>query len=104
MSSADEEAFAKLMQRVHHRLHAMQTGVSVDHQTQPSSQEAHNKHLRVGVNNALLETSALVLALERAGILSKVEFAKALEELVEQEVKRYEKLLSARLGYPVTLA
>jgi len=75
--------------------HAMQTGVlfmmghTVSH---------HPKHLRVGINSALVEHSALALLLIEKGIISHKEYQVALVEGMEQEKKRYEDKANQLLG------
>lgn len=51
--------------------------------------ETESKHLRVGVNSALVETSALARLMFRKGLLSAAEYFDALIEVWEQEVDSY---------------
>lgn len=64
-------------QRYRAALHAMQTGVAAmigcDNSTTP-------KHLRVGVNSALCDNSALTMLLIKKGIITEDECDKALAE------------------------
>lgn len=81
--------------------HAMQSGVAMmmnynDKSTSP-------KHLRVGVNSALLDSSALVNLLVAKGIITEEEYFTALVELFEGEVEKYELLLEEVLGRRPTL-
>lgn len=51
--------------------------------------ETEPKHLRVGVNSALVETSALGRLMFRKGLISATEYFDALIEVWEQEVDSY---------------
>lgn len=82
--------------------HAMQSGVAYD-QGQ-GSQDGSPKHLRVGVNSAMVETSAIARLLVAKGIVTEEEYAEAIVAGMEAEAKRYEAELTARYGVKVTLA
>lgn len=51
--------------------------------------ETEGKHLRVGVNSALVEASALARLLFRKGMMTAAEYYDALIETWEQEVDSY---------------
>mgnify|MGYP003574965233 CR=1 FL=1 len=51
--------------------------------------ETEGKHLRVGVNSALVETSALARLMFRKGMMSAGEYYDTLIEAWEQEVDSY---------------
>ncbi len=51
--------------------------------------EAEPKHLRVGVNSALVSTSALARLMFRKGLMTAVEYYDTLIEAWEQEVDSY---------------
>ena len=82
--------------RYHAACHAMQSGVSYDHGG--GSQDGSPKHLRVGVNCALVETSVLARLLVAKGIVTEHEYAEALIAGMEEEVRSYEKRLAERYG------
>lgn len=84
-------------------LHAMQTGVMYAMQYD-LSQDTTPKHLRVGVNSAMVEFSALVRLLFAKGVITEDELNKAMADTMEEEVRLYEKQLSDHLGKKVTLA
>jgi hypothetical protein len=68
-------------------LHAMQTGVALKmerdaHETQP-------KHLRVGVNSAMVADSAVVTLLVERGVFTWDEYFVALADAMEGEVALY---------------
>lgn len=82
--------------------HAMQSGVRAvmefdDNPTSP-------KHLRVGVNSAMVEHGALVGLLLKKGIITQDEYHKAIADAMEEEKSKYEKLLSSKYGTSITLA
>ena len=82
--------------------HAMQTGVATDHAQ--GSNDGSPKHLRVGINSAMVEHSALIRLLVRKGLFSDEEYAEALIEAMQEEVTRYEMMLSERTGARIKLA
>lgn len=51
--------------------------------------ETESKHLRVGVNSALVETSALARLMFRKGLMNASEYYDTLIEAWEQEVDSY---------------
>lgn len=81
--------------------HAMQSGVKFDQETNPPQPESL-KHLRVGVNTALVANGVVVDFLIKKGLVTEGEYFKALADGMQREVDRYEKRLSDRLGKPVT--
>lgn len=84
-------------------LHAVQSGVAI--RIEHGSDQATPKHLRVGVNNALIETSALLDILIEKGALTREEYFDKVIWYLEKEVKRYEKDISDHLGgVKITLA
>lgn len=86
--------------RYHAAAHAMQSGVAYD----PTSKSLEPKHLRVGINSAMVDHAALVGLLMEKGIISEEEYYAALADGMEAEAKRYADELSKKLGKPVTLA
>lgn len=81
--------------------HAMQSGVAFDEGQGSTSLQP--KHLRVGINCAMCDHSALVRLLIEKGILTEPEYLKAIADEMEREVKRYETRLTEQLGTKVTL-
>jgi hypothetical protein len=82
--------------------HAMQTGVAYELEIDPSG--GTPKHLRVGVNSAMVEFSALVKLLIAKGVIDEAEFMKELADGMERERDSYQERLTAHYGRPVTLA
>ena len=76
--------------------HAMQTGVAFTMDSNPS--ETSPKHLRVGVNSAMVEHGALVHLLMQKGIITEVEYLESLADFMEKERDSYVKMLKDR-GY-----
>lgn len=76
--------------------HAMQSGVAMKMNYDPS--ETTPKHLRVGVNSAMCDTSALARLLVEKGIITFEEYDAAITAEMAREVERYETWLTERLG------
>ena len=76
--------------------HAMQTGVAFTMDSNPS--ETSPKHLRVGVNSAMVEHGALAHLLMQKGIITEVEYLESLADFMEKERDSYLKILKDR-GY-----
>ena len=89
------------VERYERASHAVQTGVAYDLEHDPSS--GTPKHLRVGINLRATDHAALAGLLIAKGIITTDEYLKALADEAEAEVKRYETILSARVGATVTL-
>ncbi len=77
-------------------MHAMQSGVAMKMNYDPS--ETTPKHLRVGINGAMLEHSALATCLMDKGIFTSDEYEKALADFAEREAKMYQDWLNNHLG------
>lgn len=82
--------------------HAMQGGVAMEMDYKPEPTEP--KHLRVGVNAAMVDHCGLVKLLIAKGVLTEEEYIAAITESMAEEVQRYEERLSKRLGGIVRLA
>jgi len=79
--------------------HAMQSGVAM----MMNYNDSHEpKHLRVGVNSAMIETSALVKLLIDKGLITYEEWAKVLADFMEAEVVSYERQINNVMGNPPT--
>jgi hypothetical protein len=81
--------------------HAMQSGVAMEMNYNPKPTEA--KHLRVGVNSALADSSALAELLISKGVITKDEYLEALAAGMEREAKTYQDRISGYFGTNVTL-
>jgi hypothetical protein len=80
--------------------HAMQSGVSYD----LGETVEQPKHIRVGINAALVDSSALATLMIGKGLITLPEYYEALADAMEREQRRYEELLTKKMGVPVTLA
>ena len=103
--SHDEAAMEGRIQELQH---AMQTGVLNTLQCDGVAihdikLERELKHLRVGINSAMINHSALVAVLVDKGIITFTEYQNHRLTLYAAEVRRYEQTLSARMGVNVTL-
>lgn len=76
--------------------HAMQSGVKLDQEL--GSPDGSPKHLRVGVNSAMVDHAALVQLLIAKGILTEDEYHKAIADGMEAEVERYRERLQLPSG------
>lgn len=89
----DDKTIDEAQSRYNAACHGMQTGVKMlmekgDAATSP-------KHLRVGVNYSMVETSALVGLLVDLGVITKTEFTSALASSMEQERDKYQQMVNA---------
>lgn len=91
----DEET-KKLADEYKALCHAMQTGVAFTMEKEPA--ETAPKHLRTGVNSALVDSSALACLLMKKGIITEREYYEALRDGMAAEVEAYEKRLKALHG------
>lgn len=76
--------------------HAMQSGVA--QRMHQDSGETAPKHLRVGVNSAMVQSSVLAQLLMDKGIITEQEWFSALADAMERERDSYAKLISEHLG------
>lgn len=83
-------------------VHAMQSGVAMEMQAGRADTEP--KHLRVGINSALVDSSALAELLIAKGVITEGEYLEAIAAGMEREVRAHESWLSSRLGSNITLA
>ncbi len=80
--------------------HAMQAGVAAEmHHTK----QTDPKHLRTGVNSALVDIAALAELLIKKGVITEAEYVEAIRDGMAEEVARYEARLSEHYGKPVKL-
>lgn len=84
-------------------LHAMQAGVGYTEKYHLSD-DTTPKHLRVGINNALILQGALIGLLIEKGIFTEEEFYAHYNRKLQEEVTAYELSLSEHLKTRVVLA
>ena len=82
-------------------LHAMQSGVAMVMNYNPKSTDP--KHLRTGVNSAMVETSTLAQLLIDKGVITSEEFASMLADKMEAEVQLYVQDIEKHTGKRVIL-
>lgn len=93
----------KLYARYRTAMHGMQSGVAMEMEVSQDSGTTP-KHLRVGVNSALVDSSALASLLMKKGLFTEEEYLEALALGAEKERDEYQRKLSTLLGRVVTLA
>lgn len=81
--------------------HAMQTGVAFVMEKDPSGTSP--KHLRVGINSAMVEHGALVSLMVKKGLITEDEYYDSLIEFMEREVQRYRDELEAIYGVKINI-
>lgn len=91
----------KLKARYEAAMHAVQSGVAIDLEINPKTIEA--KHLRVGVNSALIDSSAMARLLMKKGIITEREYLESVVEFAEKEQADYEAKLTAHFGKTIKL-
>ena len=82
--------------------HAMQSGVKAE--IELGSTDTEPKHLRVGVNSALVSVAAIGRLMIDKGIITLDEYEAAMADQMEAEVVNYEARLSKAYGAAVKLA
>jgi hypothetical protein len=81
-------------------MHGVQSGVALkmNHDGGPAAGETSPKHLRTGVNAAMVEHSALVKLLVDKGVIPVDEYEAALADAAERERVLYEQWADAHYG------
>lgn len=82
--------------RYHDACHAMQSGVAA--KMHIDGAETTTKHLRVGVNSAMVESAAIVQLLIDKKIITMEDWEKYLANAMETEKIRYEEYLGMKLA------
>lgn len=101
MNKADELRKQVALERYTAAAHAMQTGVKFDQEA--GSTDGTPKHLRTGINSAMVNNAAVARLLIAKGIFTEVEYFEAIADEMEKEVERYRRLLGEKLGGKVNL-
>lgn len=97
----DEERIEAAILRYNAAAHAMQSGVAMKMNYESKGTEP--KHLRVGVNSALVDSSAIATLLMQKGVFTMAEYTEAVADAMEAEVKTYEDELTEHIGSPIKL-
>jgi hypothetical protein len=79
-------------------LHAMQSGVAWEMNMPVPQAATEPKHLRVGINNTLVQHTAVIKLLMEKGIITLDEYWKTLADEMEAEVQRYQDRANATYG------
>lgn len=82
-------------------MHSVQSGVAAKMTVHPN--EVDPKHLRTGVNSALINVSALANLLMKMGVITEEQYMQAIADGAEQEKARYEEWLSEYYGTAIQL-
>ena len=90
-------AYEDLVARYAAEMHEMQTGVAVEHGH--GSQDGTPKHLRVGINSALINDAALARLLIEKGVFTEDEYTEAVALEAEAEAKRYQDRIRKMSGH-----
>lgn len=92
------EELVEAQKRYFKLMHAMQSGVAMRMQVDPK--ETDPKHLRVGVNSALISNGALTQLLIEKGLITPLEMQQKLNEFVQRDVESYEQKIgpNVKLG------
>lgn len=93
---SEQEKIGEYQQRYVTALHAMQAGVAVEMNYNPAPTTP--KHLRVGVNSAMVNDKALVEALVEKGVITMEDYWRHLAEAAEAEAQAYTDRLSDMMG------
>ncbi len=96
MNTPNEKTFDELAAEYEALMHAMQSGVAIDHAR--GGADGTPKHLRVGVNSALNSNNAVLRVLLAKGICTREEYMQHLVDATREEVARYENILGAKLA------
>lgn len=99
--TGEPETVAQARERYYAAAHAMQSGVAAKMERAPK--ETEPKHLRTGVNAAMVEHAALIRLLLNTGVINERDYFVALADAMQDEVAMYERELTERLGTEVTL-
>lgn len=90
------------IQRYTAAAHAMQSGVAFKMGHDPH--ETSPKHLRVGVNSAMSDSSALAMLLMAKGLITEEEYVQAQADAMEREAELYRRWLSDHTGANIILS
>jgi hypothetical protein len=80
--------------------HAVQTGVGLVNECMDDRGECSPKHLRVGVNSAIIDGSALAKLLIDKGVITEIEYFRAVRDLWKAEYEDYRAQARAKLHNP----
>lgn len=82
-------------------MHGIQSGVAA--QTGALDSDQTPKHLRVGINSAMINDEGMTRLLIEKGVFTEKEYVEAIRVAANRELDRYEDELSASAGRTVKL-
>lgn len=97
----ENETVEQAQERYLAAAHGMQSGVAAKMNFDPADTEP--KHLRVGVNSAMIQHSALSRLLIDKGVITEREYFSAVADAMERERDGYQREVSEHYGTSVTL-
>lgn len=100
--NATEKKLGELRVEYGRLAHAVQSGIKAMSEVGMTSDQTP-KHLRVGVNMAMVNQAAVAHLLIKKGVFTEVEYMEALVMMLAREIKDYEGKLSDKMGSKVTL-
>lgn len=89
--------------RYHAAAHAMQSGVAAEMGIADRAHATEPKHLRVGVNSAMVNDRAIAELLIAKGVITEDEYVAAVADAMEAEAVDYEQRLQEYYGPGVRL-
>lgn len=95
------EILAQLKARYEAAAHAMQSGVAFMMNSKP--EETEPKHLRVGINAAMVGHCGLAELLMAKGVFTREEYYEAMATAMEREAASYEKQVAENVGANIKL-
>jgi len=101
MTDENDLELQELRTRYMIAVHAMQAGVGVRAESDYDNFDLTPKHLRVGVNSALVDSCAIAELLIKKGLITEKEYLEALATGMEREVTKYQKELEERFGVKI---
>jgi hypothetical protein len=96
--STDDPKLAKKWTEYAALCHAMQSGVAMMQNHPGRTLETTPKHLRVGVNVAMCEASAMGKLLIAKGLITEDEYIDSLLDVMRNEVERYKAIVTEAVG------
>ncbi len=105
INEEEKQAILGHIRRYEADMHAVQSGVKMEiEMLGEAAAAADAKHLRTGVNAAMIDAGSLGALLIKKGLITELEYRESLALMTAQEKERYEERLTAKLGAKVTLA
>lgn len=94
------ETLQEASERYQKAAHAMQTGVAM----MMNYDDSHTpKHLRTGINSALVTSQATARLMIEKGIITELEYYIAMADAMEEEVAHYVQEIESHVGAEVKL-